>query len=139
MRIPLLAAAVLLAVLTAANADTHATGGSRTSTGTKAATAQYTPPPQPGDIFTVIDFARDHGTAEATTVGEVMGDRHRNFTVVPLYSCTNVTPGGVVVRFRHFTADSIPLTVTTSGTIVKGPYQGDLPLEAMHACYQLVS
>jgi hypothetical protein len=44
-----------------------------------------------------------------------------------------------VVRFRHFTADSVPLTLTTTGRIVRGPYQGGMPVEALHRCYQVVS
>jgi hypothetical protein len=122
-----LAAAVLLAVLAPQGAAS------------RPATVEYTPPSQPGDIFTVIDFARSGGTAQPTTVTEVMGSRHRSFTAVPRYSCAHATPAGVVVRFRHFTSDSTPLTVTTSGTIVRSPYQGGLPPEGLHHCYQLVS
>jgi len=31
------------------------------------------------------------------------------------------------------------VTIVTTGTIVRGPYQGDLPLELLHPCYKLVS
>src|SRR5580700_8190360 len=65
MRTPLLSAVVLLAIVAPGSA------GSRTST------VEYTPPAQPGDIYTVIDFARSGGTAEATTIAEAMGNRHR--------------------------------------------------------------
>ena len=109
------------------------------SAGTRMSTAEYTPPPQPGDIYTVIDFARSGGTAEATTIEEVMGSRQREMTVVPHHYCVNTTPTGVVVRFRHYTADSVPLRVTTSGRIIQGPRQGGVPVEAMHRCYELVS
>jgi hypothetical protein len=107
--------------------------------GTRTSTAEYIPPPQPGDIYTVIDFARSAGLAEATTIEEVMGSRHREMTVVPHAYCAHTTPTGVVVRFRHYAADSAPLTVTTTGTILHGPHQGGLPVEALHRCYQLVS
>jgi len=127
MRNSLLSAVMLLAVVATGSAS------SRTST------VQYRPPAQPGDIYTVIDFARSGGTAEATTIAEVMGSRHRDFTVVPHDYCEHTTPTGVVVRFRHYTADSVPLTVSTTGRIVRGPYQGGVPVEAMHRCYQLVS
>jgi hypothetical protein len=127
MRTPLLSAVVLLAIVAPGSA------GSRTST------VEYTPPAQPGDIYTVIDFARSGGTAEATTIAEAMGNRHREMTVVPHDYCEHATPTGVVVRFRHYTADSVPLTVSTTGKIVHGPYQGGMPAEAMHHCYQLVS
>jgi hypothetical protein len=105
----------------------------------RADTVSYTPPAQPGDIFTVIDFARSGSTAEETTISEVMGERGRDLTVVPYPSCAHVTPAGVVVRFRHFDAATTPLTISTSGQIVRGPYQGSLPMEALHRCYQLVS
>jgi hypothetical protein len=127
MRNLLLSAVIMLAAL----APGHA--------GTRMSTVEYTPPPQPGDIYTVIDFARSGGTAEATTIEEVMGDRHREITVVPHVYCAQTTPTGVVVRFRHYTADTVPLTVTTSGKIVHGPHQGGLPIEALHRCYQVVT
>jgi len=127
MRIPLLSAVALLAVLAPGIAGTGGT------------TAQYTPPAQPGDIYTVIDFARAAGVAQPTTIAETMGSRHRSLTVVPRYSCAETTPAGVVVRFRHFTPDSALFTITTTGTIVRAPYQGPLPIEALHRCYQLVS
>jgi hypothetical protein len=127
MRAAHLAAAVLLAVLTPAAAAT------------RAATREYVPPPQPGDIYTVIDFPFVHGAAEGISVSEAMGNRRRDLVAAPRYSCDHSTPTGVVVRFRHFTADSAPLTITTTGTILRGPYQGGLPPEALHRCYELVS
>jgi len=61
MRAPLLSAVVLLAIVALGNA------------GPRMSTVEYTPPAQPGDIYTVVDFARSGGTAEATTISEVMG------------------------------------------------------------------
>lgn len=127
MRAAQLAAAALLVILTPAAAAT------------RAATREYTPPPQPGDIYTVIDFPIVHGTAEGISVRETMGNRRRDLVAEPRYSCERSTPAGVVVRFRHFTADSVPLILTTTGTILRGPYQGSLPPEALHHCYELVS
>jgi hypothetical protein len=127
MRAAFLAAAVVLATLAPASAVTRAN------------TREYTPPPRAGDIYTVIDFPVAHGTAQAISVDEVMGNRHRDFVAAPRYSCSHATPAGVVVRFRHFTADSVPLTLTTTGIILRGPYQGELPPEALHHCYQLAS
>jgi hypothetical protein len=124
---PLLWAMMLLAVAVP--------GGARPRT----STVEYRPPAQPGDIYTVIDFARSGGTAEATTISEAMGNRHREMTVVPHDYCEHTTPTGVVVRFRHYTADSEPFSVTTTGSFVRGPYQGGVPAEALHRCYQLVS
>jgi hypothetical protein len=129
MRKPWLAAAVLLAIL----APTAAASRSRL------AAVEYTPPAEPGSIFTVIDFPRSGGTAEPITISEAMGPRHRSFTAVSRYLCSHSTPNGVVVRFRHMSAEPTPFTLTTSGTIVRGPFQGELPPEALHHCYQLVS
>jgi hypothetical protein len=128
MRVPRLSALVFLAVLAPA-----AAAAPRTTS------REYTPPPQPGDIYTVIDFSRSRGAAEATSVSETMGQRRRDFVAVPHHYCTRTTPTGIVVRFRHFDAEQVPLTVTTTGAIVRGPYQGGLPLEAMHHCYELTS
>lgn len=129
MRSALLAVGILLAILSPAMAGGH-----------RAATVTYTPPAEPGDIFTVIDYPTSGGTAESFQVGEVMGNRHRQLTVgSPYASCAGTTPAGAVVRFRHFTADSVPLTLTTTGRIVRGPYQGGMPVEALHRCYQVVS
>jgi len=127
MRTLLLSAAALATAFAPGNA------------GTRTTTVEYTPPPQPGDIYTVIDFERSGDTAVATTIEEVMGDRHREMTVVPHHYCVHTTPAGVVVRFRHYTADSAPLTLTTSGRIVQSPRQGGMPVETMHRCYDLVS
>ena len=102
-------------------------------------TVSYIPPAQPGDIYTVIGFAESGGSAEATTINERMGERSRELTVVPYPSCAHTSPAGVVVRFRHFDDSQTPLTVSTSGQIVRGPYQGSLPMETLHHCYQLVS
>jgi hypothetical protein len=127
MRAASLAAAVLLLILAPAAARTRAN------------TREFTPPPEAGDIFTVIDFPQAHGAAQGISVEQVMGNRHRDFAAVPRYSCAHSWPAGVVVRFRHFTPDSVPLTLTTTGIIVRGPYQGDPPPEALHACYRLMS
>ncbi len=127
MRAAQLAAAVVLVILTPA------------AGATRAVTREYVPPSQPGDIYTVIDFPLVHGTAEGISVTERMGNRRRDLVAEPRYSCAHSTPAGVVVRFRHFTADSTPLLLTTTGTILRGPYQGDLPPETLHRCYELVS
>jgi hypothetical protein len=128
MRSASLAAAVLLLLLAPAAARP------------RMATVRYTPPAQPGDIFTVIDYAREGGEATTTLVTEVMGSRRRAITIgAPYAECVRAMPAGAVVRFRHFTADPTPLTFSTTGSIVHGPYQGGVPLEALHRCYQLVS
>jgi hypothetical protein len=127
MRAVSLAAAVLLLMFAPAAARTRAN------------TREFTPPAEAGDIFTVIDFPQAHGAAQGISVDQVMGNRHRELAAVPRYSCAHSWPAGVVVRFRHFTPDSVPFTLTTTGVIVRGPYQGDMPPEALHACYRLMS
>jgi hypothetical protein len=129
MRIALLAVGILIVLLTPATAARE-----------EAAAATYTPPAEPGTIFTVIDAPQRGGEAEPFTVSETMGVQHRQLTVgAPYPHCRHTTPTGAVVRFRHFTADSQPMTLQTTGTIIRGPYQGSLPPEALHSCYQSVS
>jgi hypothetical protein len=103
-----------------------------------AAVASYTPPPEPGHIFTVINYQRAGGRAQKTYVTIAWGASRRTRIFSPPYNaCTTTTPAGVVIRLRHNSADTTPLTVSTTGAIVKGPYQGEPPLELLHRCYQL--
>jgi hypothetical protein len=104
-------------------------------------TANYTPPAEPGQIFTVIDYPRAQGRAQTASVNSAVGDASRSIIVNgPAYQnpCTTSTPAGFVLRLRHNTPDSPPVTVSTNGTIIRGPYQGDPPPELLHACYKLV-
>jgi hypothetical protein len=107
----------------------------------KNAVARFTPPPETGMIYTVINFNRADGKNQATYVNVNWGDASRNAIVsAPGYAspCKTSTPAGFVFRLRHSTADVVPLTISTTGTIVRGPYQGEPPLELLHACYRLV-
>jgi hypothetical protein len=105
-----------------------------------AASAYFTPPPEPGVIYTVIDFARSGGTAQGTMVNVDWGFASRRLTVAPYRGiCARTTPSGFVLKMRHPRPDSVPLTLTTTGTIVRGPYQGDVPLELLSSCYRMVS
>jgi hypothetical protein len=106
-----------------------------------AAKATYTPPAEPGLIYTVINFSRSAGRAQHTYVTVDWGSVHRRQIVPFPYSsssCATSTPSGFVFRLRHNQPDSTPLTITTTGTIVRGPYQGEPPLELLHPCYRLV-
>jgi hypothetical protein len=107
-----------------------------------AATARYTPPPETGFVWTVVNYARAGGEAQHTSV-TVNWDRPRKTIIVPRPSyastCRTSTPSGFVLRLRHANTASVPLTLTTNGTIVRGPYQGEAPPEALHACYKLVT
>jgi len=106
-----------------------------------ATAASFTPPAEPGVIFTVIDFPRDSGRAQAAMVNVDWGLASRRLVVAAPYRgiCSQTTPSGFVLKLRHPRPDVVPLTVTTTGTIVRGPYQGDVPLELLNPCYKLVS
>jgi hypothetical protein len=104
-----------------------------------AAAASYTPPPETGHIFTVINFQRAGGRAQKTYVTVAWGASRRTKIYSPPYNaCSTSTPAGVVIRLRHNSTDTTPLTISTTGVIVKGPYQGEPPLELLHPCYRLI-
>jgi hypothetical protein len=103
-----------------------------------AARASYVTPAEPGIIYTVIDFPRELGQAQPTAVRVTFGDAHRVVRVRPSYRCVESTPSGFVFKLRHRTSEATPLTIATPGTVVRGPYQGDPPLELLHPCYKLV-
>jgi len=105
-----------------------------------AAAASFTPPAEPGVIFTVINYARASGKPQGTIVNVDWGLASRRVAVNPPYRgvCAQTTPSGFVLKMRHPRPDVVPLTITTTGTIVRGPYQGDVPLEVLNACYKLV-
>lgn len=112
----------------------------RTSPG-KGSSATYVPPAEPGLIYTVIEFNRAGGRAQNTPVTVSWGDFHNSFVASAPYTanpCSTSTPSGFVFRLRNNQGSSTPLTITTSGTIVRGPFQGDVPMELLHACYRLV-
>jgi hypothetical protein len=103
-----------------------------------AATATFTPPPQAGNIFTVINFDRSPG-ARSTAVAVDWGPFSRSDRVAHIYgSCARSWPSGFVLMLRHSRPESIPFTVTTTGTIVRGPYQGAAPPEISHPCYRFL-
>jgi hypothetical protein len=100
--------------------------------------ARFTPPAEAGVIYTVINFERAGGRAQATYVNVVWGTARRQIVVAPPYqTCAETPAAGIVLKLRHPRPDSVPLTISTSGTIVRGPYQGDVPLELLSACYRL--
>ena len=136
MRKPQLSAvAVLILILLAS-----VTAIARTSPG-KASSATYIPPAEPGLIYTIISFNRTGGRAQNTPVTVSWGDFHNSFVASAPYRanpCSTSTPSGFVFRLRNNQGDSTPLTITTGGTIVRGPFQGDVPMELLHACYKLV-
>jgi hypothetical protein len=104
-----------------------------------AATAQFTPPAQPGDIFAVINFDKSHGANRVTQVSVTWGRFRRTELVGQPYGlCANASPAGFVLMVRNPQSTTFPFTVSTTGTIVRGPYQGIAPPEISHRCYKLV-
>jgi hypothetical protein len=86
----------------------------------------------------VINFERAGDRAQATYVNISWGSVRRQIVVAPPYqACAETPAAGIVLKLRHPRPDSVPLTVSTTGTIVRGPYQGDVPLELLSACYRL--
>jgi hypothetical protein len=103
--------------------------------------ASFVPPDEPGVIYTVIDFDQSSGKPVAVTVNVAWGSASRRVTVAAPYRgiCSETTPSGFVLKMRHPRPDSVPMTITTNGVIVREPYQGDLPLELLSSCYRLVT
>ncbi len=135
MRKPQLSAVIVLTLLVSATAVAW------TAT-TRASVATYTPPAEVGLIFTVINYNRVAGRAQHPLVSVNWENVHNNFVVPGPYTsnpCSTATPSGFVLRLRHNQATSTPLMLTTTGTIVRGPFQGDVPMELLHACYRLGS
>ncbi|MBW8873946.1 MAG: hypothetical protein JF614_03205 [Acidobacteria bacterium] len=137
MRKSHLSAAIVLILLTSATAVAWAAR----SAATRPSNASYTPPAETGMIYTVINYSRAGSVAQHTYVTVDSEDGSRTLIVPGPYlnsPCSTSTPSGFVFRLRHNMPDSIPVTITTTGTIVRGPYQGDVPMELLHACYKLV-
>lgn len=111
-----------------------------TATAVWGASMIYTPPARTGTIYTVINYKRVFGTTVNTSLSVAWGAYRRNGSIsAPTGSCSQSTLAGFVLKLQHTKADSIPLTVSTDGTFVRGPYQGTAPAEANHACYKVVS
>jgi hypothetical protein len=104
-----------------------------------ASSATFTTPPREGTIFAVVNFDRALGTNRPASYQVSWGTFRRSGTVVQSYrTCATATPAGFVLMIRHFGTDATPFTLATSGTIVRGPYQGEAPPEISHTCYKLV-
>jgi hypothetical protein len=96
-------------------------------------------PSQPGHIFTVINFARTDGRAQATTITVAAGKNNRYKVVAPYRRCRESFPSGVVLKMRIPEAGGDPITLDTDGTIVRPPSYGEMPPEVQHPCYELVA
>ena len=96
-------------------------------------------PVEPGQVFTVINYKRAEGRAQPTSVTVTSGTLRKSKTVIPPYRrCDTTVPAGFVLKLRIQRPSSEPLTVSTNGTLVRGPFSGEMPLEVLHACYKLV-
>ena len=105
-----------------------------------AAVETYTPPSEPGTIYTVIDYRRADATNQSTTIIVSWNGQVRKITVAAPYAanaCSTSSPAGIVLKIRHPTADPSPLRIRTDGTVVQRPVQGELPIEVLHACYKI--
>ncbi|MCU0691350.1 MAG: hypothetical protein MUF54_08110 [Polyangiaceae bacterium] len=103
----------------------------------------YTPPPQVGDVYTVIKFKWGGiGTTEDTKVSATWGSWSKSRTIpvikVPQH-CGISRNAGFVLKLHHRKADKVPLTISTDGTIARPPMQGSPPPEWGKACYRQVS
>jgi hypothetical protein len=99
-------------------------------------TASFTPPAQEGNIFAVINADRSAG-ARTTQISVNWGSAHRSaIRGNPYGSCAGSIAGWVLL-VRHTRSSSATFTLSTTGTIVRPPYQGAPPPEVSHACYKL--
>ncbi len=103
---------------------------------TRMQTASFTPPPQTGDIFAVINADRSAG-ARTTQISVTWGSAQRRVGRGNQYGNCSGPISGWVLLVRHSQPGSALFTVSTSGTIVRPPYQGTAPPEISHACYKL--
>jgi hypothetical protein len=125
--LPLLCLMILLALLAPA---TLARAASRTS---------VIPPGQAGNIFVVINYPMANGQAQHTYLKIDWGSTHKTRVIAPPYGiCGHSSPAGIVFKIRPTQSSSVPMTITTNGTIVRGPIQGQTPIEVLSACYKLM-
>jgi len=100
-------------------------------------TARYNPPAETGIIYTIIDFPRVQGRNQGVLVEVDWGTTQRRFMASPYGRCQLTSPSGFVFKLRHRRSGSVPLRISTTGTIIRGPYQGEIPMEVLHPCYRL--
>ena len=102
------------------------------------ATAQFTSPAQPGNIFAVVNYDRASGANQTTSITVTWGQSRMTKTVIhPYGNCSSASPAGFVLLVRNG-GDTKPFEISTNGTIVRGPYQGEPPAEISHTCYKFV-
>jgi len=101
-----------------------------------AATASFTPSPQGGNIFAVINADRSPGT-RVTTISVKWGQFQRTVGRANPYGNCSGAIAGFVLMVQPRQPSSNLFTLTTNGKIVRPPYQGVAPPEVSHPCYKL--
>ena len=101
-----------------------------------ASTATFTPPPRQGTIYAVVNVDRSPG-ARTTRISVDWGPFHRTTGRGNPYGLCAGATAGFVLMIQHSKPDANPFTLTTTGTIVRPPYQGVAPPEVSHPCYKL--
>jgi len=97
----------------------------------------YTPPAQKGNIYIVIRFTKGGGVLpQDTNVSIRWGNWSKSGRFNPGGGRTG--KDGFVIRLRHAKNDSVPLTVSTDGSI-QNIYQGDEPREWSNGNYHTAS
>ncbi|HYU30763.1 MAG TPA: hypothetical protein VEW48_01250 [Thermoanaerobaculia bacterium] len=98
------------------------------------ATASFRPTSDGGPIFAVINADRSAG-AVATSITVTSGSVRKSFARGNQYANCGGPMSGWVLMVR--TSGSDLFTLTTTGKIVRPPYQGMAPPEVGHPCYKV--
>ena len=98
------------------------------------ATASFTPRPNSGPVFAVINA--DHGAGAKTTSFSVGSGSFRTSVIRGngYGRCAGAANGWVLMVPNPASG---PFTLSTTGTIVRPPYQGIAPPEVGHPCYKV--
>ena len=98
------------------------------------ATASFKPTPDGGPIFAVINADRGAGVV-TTSISVTSGSVRKSFARGNQYASCGGPMSGWVLMIRNAGPDV--LTLTTTGKIVRPPYQGMAPPEVGHPCYKV--
>jgi hypothetical protein len=96
--------------------------------------ATFTPPREAGTIFAVVNVDRG---APTTSLSVSWGNfRQTVGRGNPYGNCARSSNAGFIVAVRRPASDLRPFTLSTTGNIVRPPYQGLAPPEVSHPCYK---
>lgn len=91
-----------------------------------AETQSWTPPPEKGTVWVIVRFTKGYGIVPTNHNVSIQWG---NWQKSGVFRTGGRTPKeGFVIRLRHTKNDSVPITVSTDGRIVR-IYQGDAPRE----------